>query len=444
MLKKLSSLCSISASTPRRPRFEARALTLVIAVTLSTVSGCAHVSKTLSTGHEDAGSFPRVPLGLEPVSEYTSTVVEVVSAQAEGEGHRLYVWETAWVQGYAHYASGRIEITRGMLNVIFNEDELACLIGHEIGHHELGHAEERFGESRYRDMEEMLSGVSDLIPAELGLDDWVDQQLNEVATGGWSRSREEEADEYGALLAARAGYDPFAFVDLFDRLANRVKGDASLALINLKGSHKALDARARHLAAFLRSEGYEPDRRTRDYVGYMNALSVLHSVAGQDQVVLRAPDGTGANAAFMKERINQETPLWPSPSSQRLMEKLAEQDSWDLVAAGIVGADWYLRRRPAKGGTDDPLDGIKALKGQAVSKAYFHALYAYIEAETGTAPPSAFDGALAAKIVKNESQRRIIRLHIVNHGNEMTPHEREFWNWYESELIPGYHDIYGD
>lgn len=234
--------------------------------------------------------------------------------------------KTAWVQGTANYLTGEIQITRGMLNMIFNEAELACLIGHEIGHHMLGHAEERFSESRFHDYQKIFSKVLDEAGGRSEWHAWLEHQLNEVAVSGWSESREEEADRFGAMLAAKAGYDPYAFVDLFERLARQVEMDLGYRLKQLKGTHKALDVRARNLEAFLQKKGYERGQGKRNYVEYMESLAVLHTIRSHE-----ADQGRPGDDAFMEEHINQNAPQWMSPLSLQLIDKLAEQDlMWDL------------------------------------------------------------------------------------------------------------------
>ncbi|MFW6079099.1 MAG: EB domain-containing protein [Gemmatimonadota bacterium] len=54
------------------------------------------------------------------------------------------------------------------------------------------------------------------------------------------------------------------------------------------------------------------------------------------------------------------------------------------------------------------------------------------------------DAALAAKVLQVQYQRTVINTHLAYHQNEFPPHEREFWDWYQGEYLPGYHDIYGD
>ena len=70
-------------------------------------------------------------------------------------------------------------VTTGMLNFLHNKDELAAVMGHEIGHFVLQHFE---------------------------------------FTTGDSRLHEANADKFGAFVMMRAGYDVCAIEGLWDRM----------------------------------------------------------------------------------------------------------------------------------------------------------------------------------------------------------------------------------
>lgn len=129
---------------------------------------------------------------------------------------------------------GTILVTQGMLNHVVNEAELACVLGHEIGHVTRRHhiavmskslllaaganalnASTRSGDAEYR---KLLIGES-----------------KEIFTRSLDRGAEREADEDGVLLAARAGYDPAACLNFMQRLAS-LKADTN-ALAALYKTH---------------------------------------------------------------------------------------------------------------------------------------------------------------------------------------------------------------
>jgi predicted Zn-dependent protease len=84
---------------------------------------------------------------------------------------------------------GYIFISRGLLALANNEDELACVIGHEITHAALRHAARQ----------QALAGRESRLAMP-----WV--RAANIASYG--RDMEREADKGGQMLAAAAGYDP--------------------------------------------------------------------------------------------------------------------------------------------------------------------------------------------------------------------------------------------
>lgn len=112
---------------------------------------------------------------------------------------------------------GKIAVYTGLItNLKITDEELAAVMGHEIGHALREHGRERASEQ----MTEQL-GVS-VLGAALGLGDTGTQLtqtvLNVTLTLPHSRAQETEADRIGVELAARSGYDPRAAVSLWQKM----------------------------------------------------------------------------------------------------------------------------------------------------------------------------------------------------------------------------------
>jgi len=155
--------------------------------------------------------------------------------------------------GYSGYFDGMWGFVGG------NQDEMAIIMGHEMGHLTGRHAQERVSQQLALAVGVAVVGTaaaaaagrrySPAIGAALGLG---------AALGGaaFSRSHEYEADRLGLVYAARAGYEPQAAMRFWDRMeARHGRGGGPPTFLSTHPSHG--DRRER-LAALVRDD---PDIR---------------------------------------------------------------------------------------------------------------------------------------------------------------------------------------
>lgn len=164
-------------------------------------------------------------------------------------------WHFAAVESNAINAfaapGGTVMITRGMLNAVSNEAELACVMGHEIGHitrkHHLTVLQNTL---RTHGIANLAIAATSQSSQNTELKKMLLNEGKEVFSKGLDRSAESEADSDGVLLAAKAGYDPGACLVFMQRLAS-MKGDTN-ALAGLYKTHPAAADRAVDIEADLR------------------------------------------------------------------------------------------------------------------------------------------------------------------------------------------------
>lgn len=119
---------------------------------------------------------------------------------------------------------GKIAFFSGILSQLqLSDDEVAIIMGHEIGHALLEHARERMAKGTGTQL--LLRGGAALLGlGQLG--DVAAQGATQLLTLKFGRDDESEADVLGLVLAARAGYDPQAGVSLWQKMSAATAGKA--------------------------------------------------------------------------------------------------------------------------------------------------------------------------------------------------------------------------
>ena len=160
-------------------------------------------------------------------------------------------WRVAPTQtdevGAFAFPGGFLYVTRSLLELCrYDEDEVACVVGHEMGHVVHGHAMERI-------TSQLLTTAATRaarIPGGL-LSQWILGAGVSLFHNAYSQDRELEADEFGARLAAAAGYDPRGAIQVLERL-QEVEADGGLPLAEYFSSHPPLELRIQRLRGFIR------------------------------------------------------------------------------------------------------------------------------------------------------------------------------------------------
>jgi predicted Zn-dependent protease len=141
-----------------------------------------------------------------------------------------YKWEFNLVESKEVNAwcmpGGKVVVYTGLLPVTQNEDALAIVLGHEITHAVVGHGRERMSQVM------LAQGIQVAGNVALGNDTKTVNIFNSIygptAQLGVllpnSRNQELEADHYGLIFAAIAGYNPQEAIPFWTRMMNLSKG----------------------------------------------------------------------------------------------------------------------------------------------------------------------------------------------------------------------------
>ncbi len=125
-----------------------------------------------------------------------------------GKKYHFFVLDATSVNAMA-FPDAYIFVNRGLIAYLRSEDELAAVIGHEIGHVVGRHAKRSNSMARMGD----IAGFIGSILTGTGAIRDLSNTATSTAVSGYRREFELEADELGGEYLAKAGYNPLAIID---------------------------------------------------------------------------------------------------------------------------------------------------------------------------------------------------------------------------------------
>lgn len=174
------------------------------------------------------------------IHTYVNTIGKLIlinSSQPEiFGGYHFTVLDSNEINAFAT-PGGFVFVTRGMLKMCKNEDELAAVLAHEISHIQLKHGLKSIKDSRWSSLGTTLTG--DVAERYLGqkydsmalgkltaaFSDSLDDVVNTLVVNGYSREYEEEADKYALKVLATSGYSDFAMIDMLKKMDTTLEND---------------------------------------------------------------------------------------------------------------------------------------------------------------------------------------------------------------------------
>lgn len=157
----------------------------------------------------------------------SNAITNYYKSQGKASVTAGYKWEFNTVESKEANAwcmpGGKVVVYSGLLQITQNETALAIVVGHEIAHAIAKHGSERMSQA----MMQQLGGVALQVALSLKPAETQNLFLQSYAIGSqvgamlpWSRQQETEADKYGLIYAAMAGYNPQEAIAFWQRMSS--------------------------------------------------------------------------------------------------------------------------------------------------------------------------------------------------------------------------------
>ncbi len=326
----------------------------VLAVFLGAL-GCALNPGERRLGEEAAREVEQ-SMGLTDDPELVAYVRAVGKRLAEHSPrkdveYQFYVVEMAEPNAFA-LPGGFVYVSRGLLPLTNSEDELANVIGHEIGHVAARHSVKRISIAAPFAIIGGITGsavgiVSDRLGGAVA---GVSQFAGSAFLAPYSRSQEREADRVGTKMAAKAGWNPMAMSTFLATLQrdDELKG-ASPGKVRFFDSHPATPERVKDTAKLA---GALPRNASASIAagraGFLRKLDGL--IVGENPA-----QGVFTEHRFLHPVLNFSVKFpsgWEGHNSPQLVAALAPE-----------GTAFTLLQVVGEG--DDPMQAPKTLEQQA-------------------------------------------------------------------------------
>ena len=200
---------------------------LIMLVLFSSLFGCGPVLQPIEKDRQiglEAAEQVEIDMGLYDDRDSTEFLQQVGQRLAKHLPEQNFEYQFAIVNQSVPNAftlpGGYIYVSRGLLALTNSEDELATVLGHEIIHASHRHSARQMAKARMPKLLALPGAVvGGVVSENLG-----NLLLAPVAVLGggylayYGRQDEFEADQFGQLLAADAGYNPAALATILTSL----------------------------------------------------------------------------------------------------------------------------------------------------------------------------------------------------------------------------------
>ncbi|WP_330960114.1 M48 family metallopeptidase [Photobacterium sp. 53610] len=175
------------------------------------------------------------------INSYVQCVTRALTAQLGSQPNRpgweVVVFDSDQINAFA-LPGGKIGVYTGLLGVATNQDQLAAVIGHEIGHVLAKHSNERLSRTQLANLGLQLSSVA------LGGTEYQEMAMAGLGLGvqygilmPYGRAQESESDIIGLRMMSQAGFDPNQSIALWQNMNKASGGSQPPEILSTHPSH---------------------------------------------------------------------------------------------------------------------------------------------------------------------------------------------------------------
>lgn len=212
------------------------------------------------------------------VNEYVNVIGQILAQASDLPaiygGYHFLVLDSSEINAFAT-PSGLVFVTRGLLRCCRNEDAIAAVLAHEIGHIQLRHGMEAIEKARVTEALTTIAtegaktvGSREVAALTQTFGGTITDITSTLINKGYARSSEYGADQAAIALLRRVGYDPNGLVEMLAVMKKNIKAggpdfakthpapEDRLAEIQKKGlAYAVVPAPAPRQARFLKALG---------------------------------------------------------------------------------------------------------------------------------------------------------------------------------------------
>lgn len=188
-----------------------------------------YIGRTVSAGIVNRYPVKPNPSANNYLNLLGQTLVLASDKPSTFKGYHFLLLDTDEVVAFAA-PSGFVFVSKGMTKLCKNEDDLAAVLAHEIGHVQKSHALAAISTSRITSALTIVAseGTQAAVGGIAGeltrlFEGSIDDITQTLVNSGYARGQENEADAVAIKIMQRVGYDPSALVRVLETMKVKVQ-----------------------------------------------------------------------------------------------------------------------------------------------------------------------------------------------------------------------------